>query len=119
GVTIDKNKTDTQVLLLDGEQTVIGGLFSTEEAVFRKGVPILKSIPILKYFFSYETKTVVQKELLIVLQARVVETLRARAGQPFPTNLYERERQDVQRRLDRFKPGAGADLSLIDPDEMD
>lgn len=118
GVTIDKNKTDTQVLLLDGEQTVIGGLFSTEEAVFRKGIPILKSIPILKYLFSYQTKTVVQKELLIAIQARVVDPLRVRAGRPYPENLYERERQDVQRRLDRFKPGAGEDLSLIDPEEV-
>ncbi len=118
GLTIDKNRTDTQVLLLDGEQTVIGGLFSTEESVSRKGVPILMDIPLIKYLFSFRTKTVVQKELLIALQARVVEPLRARAGRPFPTNLYERERQDVQRRLDRFKPGAGDDLSLIEPDEV-
>ena len=119
GITIDKNKTDTQVLLLDGEQTVIGGLFSTEEAVFRKGIPILKDIPLIKYLFSFQTKSVIQKELLIALQARVVEPLRSRAGQPFPTNLYERERQDVQRRLDRFKPGAGDDLRLIDPEDVD
>jgi type IV pilus assembly protein PilQ len=119
GVTIDKNKTDTQVLLLDGEQTVIGGLFSTEEATFRKGIPILKSIPLVKYLFSYQSKSVVQKELLIALQARVVEPLRARAGRPYPTNLYERERQDIQRRLDRFKPGAGDDFDLIEAGEMD
>ncbi len=119
GITIDKNRTDTQVLLLDGEQTVIGGLFSTEESVSRKGVPILMDIPLVKYLFSFKTKTVVQKELLIALQARVVEPLRARAGRPFPTNLYEQERQDVQRRLDRFKPGAGEDLSLIEPDDVD
>lgn len=119
GITIDKNRTDTQVLLLDGEQTVIGGLFSTEESVSRKGVPILMDIPLVKYLFSFRTKTVAQKELLIALQARVVEPLRARAGRPYPTNLYEQERQDVQRRLDRFKPGAGDDLSLIEPDDVD
>jgi type II secretory pathway component GspD/PulD (secretin) len=116
GITIDKNQTKTQVLLLNGEQTVIGGLFSTEESVFRKGIPVLKDIPLIRYLFSYEQKTTVQKELLIVLQARVVEPLRARAGQPYPTNLYERERQDVRQRLDRFKPGAGDDLRLINPD---
>ena len=119
GITIDKNTTDTQVLLLDGEQTVIGGLFSTEESVFRRGVPILKDIPLIKYLFSYETKTVTQKELLIVLQARVMDPLRVRAGRPFPTNLYERERQDVQQRLNRFKPGAADDMSLIDPEDLD
>jgi type IV pilus assembly protein PilQ len=73
----------------------------------------------VKYLFSYQSKSVVQKELLIALQARVVEPLRARAGRPYPTNLYERERQDIQRRLDRFKPGAGDDFDLIEAGEMD
>jgi len=116
GITIDKNQTKTQVLLLNGEQTVIGGLFSTEESLFRKGVPVLKDIPVIRYLFSYEQKTTVQKELLIVLQARVVEPLRARAGQPYPTNLYERERDDVRDRLNRVRPGAGDDFRLMDPD---
>lgn len=116
GVTIDKNQTRTQVLLLDGEQTVIGGLFSTEESVFRKGVPVLKDVPLLRYIFGYDQRTTVQKELLIVLQARVVEPLRARSGRPAPQNLYEEERRDVRQRLDRFKPGAGDDLRLINPE---
>jgi len=116
GITIDKNETRTQVLLLNGEQTVIGGLFSTEEAIFRKGVPILRDIPLIRYLFSYEQRTTVQKELLIVLQARVVDPLRLRAERPLPTNLYERERDDVRERLDRVKPGAGDDLRLINPD---
>lgn len=119
GLIIDKSQTDTQVLLLDGEQTVIGGLFSTEEAVSRKGIPLLKDIPLIKYLFSYQTRSVVQKELLIVLQARAVRPLRARGAEPFPTNLYQRERQDVQQRLDRFKPGAGQDLQLITPEDIE
>lgn len=115
GVAIDKNQTRTQVLLLNEEQTVIGGLFSTEESVSRKGVPILKDIPLIRFLFSYEQRTTVQKELLIVLQARVVEPLRTRAGRPLPSNIYEQERDDVRNRLDRFRPGAGEDLRLIDP----
>ncbi len=117
GITIDKNQTSTQVLLLDGEQTVIGGLFSTEETYSRKGVPILMDIPIVKYLFSYKQKTTVQKELLIVLQSRVIDPLRARSERPFPTGLYERERDAVRERLDRFKEGAGDDIRLIDPDD--
>jgi hypothetical protein len=56
----------------------------------------------------------VQKELLIVLQARMVDPLRVRAERPFPTNLYEQERQDVQERLERIRPGTGAEFALID-----
>ncbi|MDX1529998.1 MAG: type II and III secretion system protein [Rhodothermales bacterium] len=119
GVVVDKNQTDTQVLLLDGEQTVIGGLFSTEESIERRGVPILKDIPLLSYVFSYKRRDVVQKELLIVLESRMIEPLRVRSGQPLPQNLYERERRGLQRRLDRFKPGAGASFELIQPEDAD
>jgi hypothetical protein len=116
GITIDKNQTMTRVLLLDGEQTVIGGLFSTEEAIFRKGIPVLKDIPILQYLFSYRQTNTIQKELLIVLQARVVDPVRLRAARPTPTNLYEQEREDVRERLERIRPGAGEDIRLIDPE---
>jgi hypothetical protein len=116
GITIDKNQTKTRVLLLDGEQTVIGGLFSTEDGSFRKGVPILRDIPIIRHLFSYRQTTTVQKELLIVLQARMIDPLRTRAGRPYPTNLYEQERLDVQERLERIRTGAGDDIRLIDPE---
>lgn len=114
GIAIDKNQTRTQVLLLDGEQTVIGGLFSTEEAVTRKGVPILRDIPIIRHLFSHRQTSTIQKELLIVLQARMVDPLRVRAARPLPTNLYEQERRDVQERLERIRPGTGAEFDLID-----
>ncbi|WP_369407484.1 hypothetical protein [Rhodothermus marinus] len=42
---IDRNTADTQVLLLDGEQTIIGGLYSTRESISRKGIPFLKDLP--------------------------------------------------------------------------
>jgi hypothetical protein len=117
GITIDKNQTKTRVLLLDGEQTVIGGLFSTEDGSFRKGIPILRDIPIIRHLFSFRQTTTVQKELLIVLQARMIDPLRTRAARPFPTNLYDQERQDLQERLERIRTGAGDDIRLIDPND--
>src|SRR5690606_18122571 len=45
GPVIDRSTAQTQVLLLDGEQTVIGGLYTTEEVVSRRGIPVLKDLP--------------------------------------------------------------------------
>jgi type IV pilus assembly protein PilQ len=105
GTIIDKNQAATEVLLLDGEQTVIGGLYSTEEALARRGIPILKDIPLVKYLFSYQTRSVIQRELVIVLQTRLVDRLRVRAGRPLPQNLLEREREDLRQRLHRLQQG--------------
>ena len=113
GIQIDKNDVNTQVLLLDGEQTVIGGLYSTEETVFRKGIPILKDIPLLKYLFSYRSRNVLQKELVVVLQARVVDPIPLRAGRPLPQDLLQQEREDFRDRLDRFRPGAGTSYDEV------
>ncbi|MCH8031939.1 MAG: type II and III secretion system protein [Bacteroidetes bacterium] len=116
GLTIDKSDVRTQVLLLDGEQTVIGGLYSTEESTTRKGIPILRDIPLIKYLFSYSTRTVIQKELVVVLQVRVVDSLPTRAGQPLRENLYQEERRTLRERLDRFRPGSGEHYDTITPD---
>ena len=116
GLTIDKSDVRTQVLLLDGEQTIIGGLYSTEESTTRKGIPILRDIPLIKYLFSYSTRTVIQKELVVVLQVRVVDSLPTRAGQPLRENLYQEERRTLRERLDRFRPGSGEHYDTITPD---
>lgn len=116
GITIDKSDVNTQVLLLDGEQTVIGGLYSTEESTTRKGIPILRDIPLLKYLFSYSTRSVLQKELVVVLQASVVDSLPTRAGMPIRQNLYQDERESLRERLNQFRPDAGARYDTITPD---
>ena len=119
GLTIDKSDVNTQVLLLDGEQTVIGGLYSTEESLSRKGIPLLMNIPLIKYLFSYQTRTVLQKELVVVLQARMVDSLPDRAGRPLPQNIYQGEREELRERLDRFRSGAGENYDTITPDPED
>ncbi len=115
GPIIDKNTANTKVLLLDGEQTVIGGLYSTEETVSRRGIPVLKDLPGwffgLRYLFGRTQKTTVQKELLIVLQAQMLDPLRARSLRPFEMNLLERQRQQMRSRLERAQRGIEAGAS--------
>lgn len=103
GPAIDKSTANTQVVLLDGEQTIIGGLFSTDEAVERRGIPLLKDLPGwffgLRYIFGTTTTTVSQNELLIVLQAEVVDPLRARGRRAFEDDLLLKRRGEVKERV--------------------
>lgn len=112
GVAIDRTQADTQVLLVNDEMTVIGGLISNEETISRRGIPILKDLPPwffgLRYLFGVSQKTITQRELLIVLQAELLDPLSERYGQTANRNI----RNDMQQR----------DLELIDridPDLLD
>jgi type II secretory pathway component GspD/PulD (secretin) len=96
-----KNVTEgaTRVLLLNGEETVLAGLISHETQNLRRGVPILKDIPLLNYVFSYNSKAIRKKELVILMEAKIVPTLLARRNMaPGDMNRYlERQRQELKK----------------------
>ena len=103
GPIVDRSTANTQVLLLNGEQTIIGGLYSTEEAITRRGIPFLKDLPGwffgIRYLTGVTQKILIQRELVILLQASLVDPLRARNGRPFETNLLEKRRQEIRETL--------------------
>jgi general secretion pathway protein D len=80
--TINKSQADTQVLLLNGESTMVGGLYSRDFKTSRKGVPYLKDLPWwvlgLKYVFGYNLIESEDKELIVVLRARLLPELKIR-----------------------------------------
>lgn len=82
GLEIQKSVAETSILLLDGEQTVIGGLYVNEDNNTRDGIPFLKDLPWwffgLRYVFGFESKSVVKKELLMLLKADLLPTLEER-----------------------------------------
>ncbi|MDP8209122.1 MAG: hypothetical protein P9L92_20835 [Candidatus Electryonea clarkiae] len=82
GLQIDKTEATTSVLLLDGEETMIGGLYTNEEGVIRSGIPILKDLPWwflgLRYIFGFHSKNIIQKELIILLRADLLPSLSER-----------------------------------------
>ncbi len=112
GIVIDKNNVDTQVLLVDGEQTVIGGLTSTEESVERRGIPILREIPLINFLFSYKRKQLIQKELMVVLQVRLVDNVRDRQVRPPVRDLYRRHRDRTRDNIEQFRPGTSEELEI-------
>jgi general secretion pathway protein D len=101
---INKAKATTNVLLLDGEETLIGGLYETQTTETRSGVPFLKDLPWyifgLRYIFGYQKTEDTKKELIIVLKVELVPTLQERITQKakqeniFDRWLSERLRQE-------------------------
>ncbi len=123
GIAINKDNVTTQLPVLSGEMRAIGGLTSTSETSVRRGVPILRDIPVLNFFFSYKQRQVQQNEIIIVLRARVADDMRTRMGQELPRALLQQERRDADERVRRFgvqpvpQPEVPYDAELPDGDE--
>lgn len=92
---IKKTSASTQVVMLDGEETIIGGLFTNEETKVRSGVPILKDLPWwffgLRYIFGSDNITVTKKELVILIKTELVPTLKERLASPQAVNTLKDE----------------------------
>jgi type IV pilus assembly protein PilQ len=71
-VTTDEKKATTQVLLSDGETTVIGGILENETQSHKEGWPILSKIPILGFFFRGQASSGRKQELMVFLTPRIV-----------------------------------------------
>jgi type IV pilus assembly protein PilQ len=109
---INKTQAQTNLLLLDGEETVIGGLYNNEASNIRLGVPFLKDLPWyvfgLRYLFGYEKEEVTKKELVILLKAELVPTLQERITQRTKTeDLYLRWREEQAKRTRILHDAAG------------
>ncbi len=79
---IRKTTASTQVLMLDKEEVVLGGLFINEEINVRTGMPFLKDLPWyvfgLRYIFGHDETITNKKELVILLKTELVPTLKNR-----------------------------------------
>ena len=66
----------------------------------RRGLPFLKDLPGwffgIKYLVSTEQKTSIQRELVILLRAKLIEPIRDRSVRSFNQELLERWRRKVK-----------------------
>ncbi len=69
---IQKKEAETQVLVKDGDTTVIGGIYVRRGSTNEAGVPWLMKIPILGFFFKTSTVSENRQELLIFITPRIV-----------------------------------------------
>ncbi len=80
--TIVAKKAETNVILFDGETTVIGGLKKNTNQDTEAGVPWLRKIPVLGYFFKSEGRSEEMQELLIFITPHILGAKPAAAAQP-------------------------------------
>jgi type IV pilus assembly protein PilQ len=71
-VTTMEKKAKTQVLLADGETTVLGGIYENETVKITEGVPYLQDIPLLGWLFKKKTDQYTKKELLVFITPKIV-----------------------------------------------
>ena len=105
---ITKSSAETEVLLLDGEETVIGGLYTTDETTIRDGIPFLKDLPWwvfgIRFLTGFNKKSYSQRELIVLLKAELVPTLEeriARMGERRDVLMEKRRQYDreIRRRM--------------------
>lgn len=72
---INKKQATTEMLLRDGETTVIGGIYVDSDNESDDGVPYLMDIPFLGKLFKSNNKTKIKTELLIFITPRILNTI--------------------------------------------
>jgi type IV pilus assembly protein PilQ len=80
GVIINTSEADTRVMVGNGETAVIGGLIRANDEKIKRGVPILKDVPIVGIFFSSTTDIREKRELLIFVTPRIVTSFQTDGG---------------------------------------
>ncbi|MCK4655086.1 MAG: hypothetical protein KAU01_11650 [Candidatus Cloacimonetes bacterium] len=93
---INKSKSSTDIILYDGEETVIGGLYDTDTKIERSGIPILKDLPWwffgLRYLFGYSSHEVSTNEMIIILKVELIDSIEKRREDAIPImDILDRE----------------------------
>jgi len=70
---VDVKTVNTTVRVKDGDTIILGGLIDKSSSKSDKGVPVVSDIPILGWMFKTRTDKDAVRELVIVMQVRVVK----------------------------------------------
>jgi type IV pilus assembly protein PilQ len=71
--SITTQRATTQVLVSDGQTTVIGGIYRDSNETTNSGTPGLSRVPLLKWLFRRDTVTQGNTELLIFITPRIIK----------------------------------------------
>jgi type IV pilus assembly protein PilQ len=71
---INTQRANTQVLVSDGQTTVIGGIYVSQEQMQTDRTPGLGQIPLLKWLFKRDTVNDQNTELLIFITPRIIKS---------------------------------------------
>lgn len=73
GFSIQKQKATNQLLVNDGETSVIGGLTVTSVTRSRSGIPLLSGLPLVGKLFSFTSDEENRRDLVILVTPRIVD----------------------------------------------
>ncbi|MEW6195803.1 MAG: hypothetical protein AB1521_11670 [Bacteroidota bacterium] len=104
---IRKTEATTSVLLLDGEETAIGGLFVNEETFVRRGIPFFKDLPWwvlgIRYLTGYDEKTIAKKEIIMLIKAEILPSLKERLSRKRDNEVLKKELEKGSLEMEKYK----------------
>ncbi|MEK7851276.1 MAG: type IV pilus secretin PilQ, partial [Deltaproteobacteria bacterium] len=74
GIAIDKKEASTEVLVRDGDTTVIGGIYQITKGEVTSSVPFLGKIPVIGWLFKSKSMEDKKTELLIFITPRIIKS---------------------------------------------
>lgn len=72
---LSTNQLSSIVKLQNNQKVILGGLIHKTHSVVEKKVPILGSIPILKYLFSYKKQLKSTQEMVIIITPKIIASI--------------------------------------------
>ncbi len=78
--TIIQKQAETELLIKDGDTTVIGGIYTRNAGTSISAVPFFHRIPILGFFFRTESEREQRTELLIFITPKIVNRAESLGG---------------------------------------
>lgn len=79
-LTISTTNANTDLILKDGEQTIIGGLLRDDKSKSKAGIPVLSDIPLLGALFTSYTTKKTKREILLSITPHIVRAVRLPEG---------------------------------------
>ena len=84
--------TDSIIKAKSGQVVVIGGLMQNKKTVINSGIPFLRDIPFIGALFGQKRESIVQSELVILIQPKVVDS-----------NFHHEEMDRINERFSGFR----------------
>ncbi|RLA80416.1 MAG: type II secretion system protein GspD [Deltaproteobacteria bacterium] len=85
---------DTNLVTKDGQTVLLGGLIQTKENHVKKGIPLLKDVPLIGPVFGHKQRTSERTELIIAITPHVIKGVgkETALGHSFMEKLEELKR---------------------------
>lgn len=91
-------ETDSIIKAKSGQVVVIGGLMQNKKTMIESGIPFLRDIPYIGALFGQKRESIIQSELVILIQPKVVDS-----------NFHHEEMDRINERFSGFKKDVNYD----------